>query len=43
MPDGPAEEQSDDERSNAESDYAIADDHEAHIAPYGPAEGRRLQ
>ncbi len=42
MPDGPANERSYDERSDAESDHAIADDREAHIAPDGPAEGRRL-
>ncbi len=43
MPDGPAKEQSEDEQSNAESDYAIADDCEAHIAPDGPAEWWWLQ
>jgi hypothetical protein len=43
MPDSPADERSDDERSNAKSDYAIADDREAHIAPDGPAEWWRLQ
>ncbi len=36
-PNGPADEQSDDMRSDAKSDYAITDDREAHIAPDGPA------
>jgi hypothetical protein len=43
MPNGPADEQSNNEQSNAKSDYTIANNREAHIAPDGPAEGRQLQ
>ncbi len=42
-PNGPANEQSDNEQSDAKSNYAIAHDREAHIAPNGPAERWRLQ
>jgi hypothetical protein len=43
MPNNPADKQSDDERSNAKSEYAIANNREAHIALNGPTKGRRLQ
>ncbi len=43
MPDGPANERSDNKQSNAEFDYAIANDREAHIAPDGPAKWWQLQ
>ena len=43
MPDGPANKQSDDKQSDAESDYAITDKLEAHITPDGPAKWWRLQ
>ncbi len=42
-PNGPADERSDKEGSNVESDYPISDDREAHITPDGPAEWWWLQ
>jgi hypothetical protein len=43
MPNGPANEQSDNKQSNAKSNYTIANNCEAHIAPNGPTKWWRLQ